>query len=102
MTLLEFFEGSAVNVLPQGSASNVGMRRLEVGPLEKLVKELPRVPELDLASKEEHVGGTCRCTGEAGCFEFRGFPTKGRYLILGKSLYPGCYAQTAKRNHCPN
>jgi hypothetical protein len=29
---------------------------LEFGPLEKLVKELPRVPDLDLASKEEHVG----------------------------------------------
>ncbi len=29
---------------------------LEFGPLEKLVKELPSVPELDLASKEEHVG----------------------------------------------
>ena len=29
---------------------------LEFGPLEKLVKELPSVPDLDLASKEEHVG----------------------------------------------
>ncbi len=29
---------------------------LEFGPLKKLVKELPSVPELDLASKEEHVG----------------------------------------------
>jgi hypothetical protein len=29
-TLLEFFERSAVNVLPQGSASNVGTRRLGI------------------------------------------------------------------------
>ena len=29
---------------------------LEFKPLEQLVKELPRVPKLDLAAKEEHVG----------------------------------------------
>jgi hypothetical protein len=29
---------------------------LEFGPLKKLVKELPSVLDLDLASKEEHVG----------------------------------------------
>ena len=29
---------------------------LEFKPLEQLLKELPRVPELDLAAKEEHVG----------------------------------------------
>ena len=29
---------------------------LEFGPLEELVKQLPSVPDLDLASKEEHVG----------------------------------------------
>ena len=29
---------------------------MEFGPLEKLVKQLPGVPDLDLASKEEHVG----------------------------------------------
>ena len=29
---------------------------LKFKPLEQLVKELPRVPELDLAAKEEHVG----------------------------------------------
>ena len=29
---------------------------LEFKPLEELVKELPSVPELDIAAKEEHVG----------------------------------------------
>ena len=29
---------------------------LEFRPLEQLLKELPRVPRLDLAAKEEHVG----------------------------------------------
>ncbi len=29
---------------------------LEFGPLKELVKQLPSVPDLDLASKEEHVG----------------------------------------------
>jgi hypothetical protein len=29
---------------------------LEFGPLEELVRQLPSVPDLDLASKEEHVG----------------------------------------------
>ena len=29
---------------------------IEFKPLEQLEKELPRVPELDLAAKEEHVG----------------------------------------------
>ena len=29
---------------------------LKFKPLEQLVKELPRVPKLDLAAKEEHVG----------------------------------------------
>jgi hypothetical protein len=29
---------------------------LEFKPLEELVKQLPSVPELDLAAKEEHVG----------------------------------------------
>ena len=33
---------------------------LEFGPLDKLVKELPRVPDLDLASKEEHFGNIDR------------------------------------------
>ncbi len=29
---------------------------LEFGPIEELVKQLPSVPDLDLASKDEHVG----------------------------------------------
>ena len=33
---------------------------LEFKPLEELVRELPRVPELDLAAKEEHVGNVER------------------------------------------
>ncbi len=33
---------------------------LEFGPFKKLVKELPSVPDLDLASKEEHVGNIDR------------------------------------------
>ena len=35
---------------------------LEFKPLEQLVKELPQVPELDLAAKEEHVGDIERNT----------------------------------------
>ena len=35
---------------------------LEFKPLEQLVKELPRVPGLDLAAKEEHVGNIERNT----------------------------------------
>ena len=30
---------------------------LEFKPLEQLLKKLPQVPKLDLAAKEEHVGG---------------------------------------------
>ena len=35
---------------------------LEFKPFERLLKELPRVPELDLAAKEEHVGDIKRNT----------------------------------------
>ena len=35
---------------------------LEFKPLEKLLKELPQVPKLDLAAKEEHVGNIKRNT----------------------------------------
>ena len=35
---------------------------LEFKPLEQLLKELPQVPELDLAAKEEHVGNIERNT----------------------------------------
>ena len=33
---------------------------LEFGPLEELVKELSSIPELDLASEEEHAGNIKR------------------------------------------
>ena len=35
---------------------------IEFKPLEQLLKELPQVPELDLAAKEEHVGDIERNT----------------------------------------
>ena len=35
---------------------------LEFKPLEKLMQELPTVPTLDLAAKEEHVGNIVRNT----------------------------------------
>ena len=35
---------------------------LEFKPLEKLMQELPKVPTLDLAAKEEHVGDVERNT----------------------------------------
>ena len=35
---------------------------LEFKPLEQLAEELPQVPELDLAAKEEHVGDIERNT----------------------------------------
>ena len=41
---------------PRGLCVEIVRGDLEFKPLEQLVKELPRVPELDLAAKEEHVG----------------------------------------------
>ena len=46
----------------RGLRVNIVRGDLEFKPLEQLLKQLPLVPELDLAAKEEHVGDIERNT----------------------------------------
>ena len=55
-TLLEFLKEVLLMYYRRGLRVTLVHGDLEFGPLDKLVKELPRVPELDLEVKEEHVG----------------------------------------------